>query len=64
MAERFWSISEFRRQTGISRSTAYSLVHRADFPSVRLGEKRIVIPVDDFYTWLADQRRQQKEIEA
>jgi len=37
---------------GISRKTAYSLVRSKDFPAVRVGEKRLVIPRDKFLLWL------------
>lgn len=39
---------------GIGRSTAYELVNRRDFPTVRVGRK-ILIPRDAFERWLEAQ---------
>lgn len=39
---------------GISRPTAYELVHRSDFPSLRVG-RRLLIPRDALEKWLAAQ---------
>ena len=36
---------------GISRANAYILLHREDFPTIRIG-KRIMIPRDRFLAWL------------
>ena len=38
----------------ISRPTAYELVHRADFPKVRVG-RRVLIPRVGLEKWLEDQ---------
>lgn len=45
------SVPEMAKVLGISRSMAYTLVNRADFPSARLGQ-RIVVPVDALKDWL------------
>ncbi len=37
---------------GVSRKVAYNLAKRRDFPAVRVGEKRLVIPRDRFIQWL------------
>ena len=34
----------------ISRAGAYTLMHRADFPVIRIG-KRMVVPRDKFLEW-------------
>ena len=36
---------------GISRPTAYELVHRADFPKVKVG-RRILVPRAGLEKWL------------
>ncbi len=46
---------------GIGRNTAYALIKRADFPSVRIG-RRIVIPVDALKSWL--ERQSDENVEA
>ena len=38
----------------ISRPTAYELVHREDFPKVRVG-RRVLIPRMGLEKWLEDQ---------
>ncbi len=40
---------------GISRKVAYALAKRRDFPAVRVGERRMVIPRDKFLLWLDKQ---------
>lgn len=45
------SVIEMGKALGISRSTAYALSRRADFPTARIGQ-RIVIPVDALQDWL------------
>lgn len=40
---------------GISRAGAYKLARKEGFPSVIIGEKRIVIPRDRFIAWLEEQ---------
>lgn len=47
-----FSVEELQKALGISRSSAYDLVRREDFPIARIG-KRIVIPVDALREWLA-----------
>lgn len=39
---------------GISRAGAYTLMHRADFPTLFIG-KRMVVLKDQFLRWLDDQ---------
>ena len=39
---------------GISRPTAYELVHREDFPKVRVG-RRLLIPRAGLEKWLEEQ---------
>ena len=38
---------------GISRTGAYELVRRGDFPTLNIG-KRIVIPKEEFIRWIRD----------
>jgi len=39
------SLPEFARQMGISRSLAYKLAANGVIPVIKLGQKRIVVPV-------------------
>lgn len=46
------SVSELASMLQISKPTAYQLLTREGFPSVRISPRRIVIPVDALMTWL------------
>ena len=50
-----YSVSEIAEMLGIGRNIAYELVNRVDFPAVRVGERRIVVPIDKFKSWLDKQ---------
>lgn len=39
---------------GISISSAYELMHKKDFPSVRIGN-RLIVPKDRFIKWVDQQ---------
>ena len=45
------TVPEVAEVMGISRAKAYELVHRQDFPVIKVGSKYIV-PIDAFHTWL------------
>lgn len=47
-----YSVEELAAALGISRASAYQLVHDPNFPSIRVG-KRILIPVAGLEQWLA-----------
>ncbi len=47
-----YSVEEMASVLGISKPVAYELIKREGFPSVRLSERRIVIPVDSLREWL------------
>ena len=38
------SVPEVCKVLGISKSLGFKMVHRGELPSIRLGEKRIVVP--------------------
>lgn len=40
-----YSLEEARQVLGISRSLVYKLAHNGTLPTVRLGERRLVVPV-------------------
>ena len=42
---------------GISRANGYALLHRADFPALRIG-KRLSVPKDMLLEWIEKQTRQ------
>lgn len=49
-----YSVNDLCPLLGISRPVAYELVHRADFPAIRVG-RRILIPKNALERWLEQQ---------
>lgn len=45
------SVPEMGKALGISRSKAYQLANRADFPTVRV-DGRVIIPLEGLREWL------------
>lgn len=45
---------------GISKGAAYQFMNRKDFPTVFLGDKRMVVSREAFQQWLSDEQRQIK----
>ncbi|MBR3431890.1 MAG: helix-turn-helix domain-containing protein [Clostridia bacterium] len=45
------SVEEMGKMLGVSRQVAFSLVHRADFPVLRIG-KRILVPKKQLEEWM------------
>jgi excisionase family DNA binding protein len=52
------TVEEMAQQLGISRSVAYQLIKVKGFPSIRVGERRVIIPVKSLEKWL-----EEKELE-
>ncbi len=48
------TVPEMAKMVGVSTCTAYNLIHRADFPVIRVG-RRAVIPVDALKRWIEAQ---------
>jgi len=48
------TVSEVQKVLRISRGGAYQLIHREDFPTVKIG-RRYIIPRDKFIEWLEEQ---------
>ena len=46
------SVEEMRKELGISRTAAYKLARRKDFPIVMLGNKRVMISREGLEVWL------------
>lgn len=46
------SVEELAVELGISKPLAYELTKREGFPSIRISERRIIIPVDALRVWL------------
>ena len=45
------SADEIAGALNISRTKAFNLMHREDFPSIRIG-RRIIVPRDRFLIWM------------
>lgn len=43
---------------GISISSAYELMHKKDFPSVRIGS-RLIVPKEEFQKWVKEKLNQE-----
>ena len=46
------SVEEMANELGISRPIAYELLKQEGFPSIRISERRIIIPVEALRSWL------------
>ena len=55
------SIDEMSEQLGITRSQAYEIVKRKDFPCIRIG-RRIIIPTVTFKEWLVESSKKQIKV--
>ena len=47
--------------TKLSRAGVYTLMHREDFPTIRIG-KRMLVPEDKFIQWLHEQSQRGGDI--
>ena len=48
------NMKQLQEQLGIGRRTAYKLVHRSDFPSVKIGREYRVL-ADELRDWVTSQ---------
>ncbi|KAF5071993.1 Helix-turn-helix domain protein [anaerobic digester metagenome] len=53
------SVSELAKLLGIGVPHAYDLVHRADFPAIKVG-RRTIIPIAKLEEWLAEEAEKGK----
>ena len=51
------TITEAGRQLGVSRNVAYDLAARGELPTLRLGRRRLVVPIAAFERWLLEANR-------
>lgn len=51
-----FNASDIAQLLGISRSAAYELMHREDFPTITIG-KRMVVLQNQFYEWINQQSK-------
>lgn len=50
-APKTMTVMQVAKALQVSRSTAYDLVHSAEFPKIKIG-KRILVPRDAFQVWI------------
>ena len=55
-----YNVAEVAAALGIGRNAAYELIHRKDFPSLRVGN-RWVIPVAALERWLEAQAQSRED---
>lgn len=60
MAELVYSVAEAARALGISRPTMYNLIHREEFPTLKVGSRRL-ISKELLAEWVRTQAGEQKE---
>ena len=57
------SVQEAAEQLGVSDKTVYTLTHRADFPTVKIG-KRTRISTEGLKIWVRSQEQNRIEVPA
>lgn len=55
MTKTVMNVRELSQALGVSVPTAYEIANRDSFPSIRVSERRIIIPVAAFNVWLEKQ---------
>ena len=58
MEKLVYNAAEVAESLGICKPEVYQLFKRADFPSVKLSERRVVVPVDALKRWLNQQSQE------
>lgn len=44
--------NDLAKALGVSIETAYQLIHSKGFPTVKIGERRYIVPKDAFIEWM------------
>ena len=50
--DKYLNANDVKDMLKVGRSTVYALLHRSDFPAVRIG-KRLIVPEAALQEWLA-----------
>ena len=56
----FLSVIDMANLLGISRASAYELVHEEKFPKLKIVQGRIIVPRDRLLAWLDEQIKYDK----
>ena len=51
MEKTVYNVDEAAESLGVSRSTIYQLIHREDFPTLKIGNRRL-IPREGLQRWV------------
>jgi excisionase family DNA binding protein len=52
-----YSVEELAEVIGVGKNCAYDLCKREDFPVIRIGDRRLIIPADGLRAWLENQSK-------
>ena len=52
----FLNVNDLSKALGIAPSSCYELMHKKDFPSIRIG-KRLVVQREKFIEWVDEQSK-------
>ena len=52
----FLNVNDLSKALGIAPSSCYELMHKKDFPSIRIG-KRLVVQRETFIEWVDEQSK-------
>ena len=55
------TVAEAAEQLGVSEKTVYTLTHRLDFPTIRIG-RRTVISREGLREWVRSQEQNRMEV--
>lgn len=48
------TVMDIKKILNIGTNSAYELIHQKKFPVLKLGERKIRIPKDEFVKWIKD----------
>lgn len=48
------NVKELAAYLGVGLNVAYGLVRTPGFPALKIGERRIVVPIDSLNQWIND----------
>lgn len=50
-----YDAKDIRDLTGLSLPMVYELMNRVGFPSITVGQRRKIVPIEAFHRWLDEQ---------
>lgn len=48
------NVKELAAYLGVGLNVAYGLVRTPGFPALKIGERRIIVPIDSLNQWMKD----------